>query len=86
MAPKLVTEALRDAIVASGRSIYELGNRTDVQHASLSRFLRRMNQLRGDKIDALAAELGYELRPVAGKAKGTADTGRKRAGRSGAKI
>lgn len=56
-----ITEQLRTAIANSGMTYRELGRRADVPHASISRFVRRDRDLRGEQIDRLCAALNLRL-------------------------
>ncbi|MDY0170870.1 MAG: helix-turn-helix domain-containing protein [Thermoguttaceae bacterium] len=58
------SEALRQAIETCGRSRYRLSKETGIDPAVLCRFVHRQAGLSLDSIDALAAALGLELRPV----------------------
>jgi plasmid maintenance system antidote protein VapI len=56
-----ISAALRRAIRNSGLPLLTIANETQVQRASLSRFVRGKNSLRLDIADKLAAYFGLEL-------------------------
>lgn len=56
-----ITTALRQAILDSGLPLLRIANETEVQRASLSRFVRGKNSLRLDVADKLAAYFGLQL-------------------------
>jgi plasmid maintenance system antidote protein VapI len=61
MAVTSISEALRRAILDSGRPLLRIARETGIQRASLSRFVRGKNSLRLDVADKLAAYFGLEL-------------------------
>lgn len=65
-----MTEVLRQALADSGKPLLKVSNEAGIARASLIRFLRGERSLRLDCADNLAAYLGLELRPMAGKRKG----------------
>ena len=63
-----MTDALKNAIEASGMSIKSLERETGVSRQSIMHFMRGTRTLRLDIADKLAAYFGLELRPVIRKA------------------
>jgi transcriptional regulator with XRE-family HTH domain len=59
----MVTKQLRAAMKESGLSLNELGRRSGVAVANVSRFMAGSG-LRGDSIDKLCGVLGLELAPA----------------------
>lgn len=59
-----VSESLRAAIVADGRSLNQLSIATDVDSGRLSRFVRAQRGLTLKGVDSLCAELGLSLVPI----------------------
>jgi plasmid maintenance system antidote protein VapI len=59
--PAPISDLLRRAIVGSGQTYLALERATNVNRASIMRFVRRTNSLRLDMADRLAAHLGLEL-------------------------
>jgi len=57
-----VSEQLRQAIRASGKSVYKIASETGVTNGQLSRFLRGERGITSGTMDALCAYLGLELR------------------------
>ena len=65
---KTMTEILREAFAADGRSIYQLARDADVPYPVLYRFIKgdrdgRKRSLDLITVDKLADALGFELRP-----------------------
>jgi hypothetical protein len=58
-----ISDALRRAIKASGKSFLALERETGVLRQSLMKFARGEHCLRGESYDQLAAYFGLELRP-----------------------
>ena len=56
-----VTARLREAILASGLSLSELGRQAGLDHARLSRFVRGERDLTLDSVDKLCRVLGLQL-------------------------
>ncbi len=56
-----VADEIRRALVASGRSRYEVSQKSGVDQAALSRFVAG-GGLRIDSLEALAAALGLEIK------------------------
>jgi transcriptional regulator with XRE-family HTH domain len=61
---RTITDAIRQAIVESGLPLQQISEKTGVERASLSRFVRGERSLRLDMVDKLAAYFGLELRKV----------------------
>jgi transcriptional regulator with XRE-family HTH domain len=61
---RTITDAIRQAIVESGLPLQQISEKTGVERASLSRFVRGERSLRLDMVDKLAANFGLELRKV----------------------
>jgi transcriptional regulator with XRE-family HTH domain len=61
-----VSEQVRRAIAASGRSLNSLADETRVDKATLSRFLSNERRIYSDALDVLADALGLELKPREG--------------------
>jgi transcriptional regulator with XRE-family HTH domain len=59
-----VTEQLRQALKACGRTMYEVEELTGVSRSVLSRFLSGDTSIGGDNLDKLATFLDLELRPI----------------------
>lgn len=59
--PVSVSQALRQAIAESGRSLYEIKNAAGVDYATLHRFVNADADVRVSTVDALAAALGLRL-------------------------
>jgi hypothetical protein len=59
-----ISEALRTAILESGRSLNSLAGETTVDAPRLSRFVRGQRGLTLKGVDSLCAELGLELVPI----------------------
>jgi transcriptional regulator with XRE-family HTH domain len=64
MANMTVSETLRQAIKQSAESQYAISKGCGVEQSALSRFLSGERGLADKSIDAIAAYLGLELRPV----------------------
>ncbi len=64
-----MTEALKHAIRASGKSLYLISKDTGVNEDSIARFYRGDQSLRLDRADVLAEYLGLEItiKPKEGK-------------------
>ena len=62
-ATKKVSEALRTAIVDSGRTYYDLGKESGVQQNMIGRFVRGERDLRMASADKLATVLKLKLVP-----------------------
>ena len=56
-----LTEHIRQAARADGRSIQQLSRATGIAEWSVRRFVRYGTGLRGDSMDKMAAELGFRL-------------------------
>ncbi|MEK6260108.1 MAG: helix-turn-helix transcriptional regulator [Planctomycetota bacterium] len=63
-----ITDALKNAIEASGMSIKSLERETGVSRQSMMHFMRGTRTLRLDIADKLATYFGLELRPATRKA------------------
>ena len=63
-----ITEALQNAITASGMSIKALERETGVSRQSMMHFMRGTRTLRLDIADKLAAYFALEVRPATRKA------------------
>jgi len=61
---KTITEVIRKAIVDSGLPLQQIADRTGVERASLSRFVRGERSLRLDMADRLATYFELELKPT----------------------
>ena len=59
---KTMTDALKNAVRASGQSLYATAKATGLNEDSLSRFMRGRQSLRLDLADKLAAHLKIEIR------------------------
>jgi predicted transcriptional regulator len=59
--PKTVTDQLRKAIAESGMTLYRVAKDSQVDHATLHRFMAGQD-LRLSTVDKLAAYLGLEMR------------------------
>ena len=57
-----MTDALRNAVRASGESLYAIAKATGLNEDSLSRFMRGKQSLRLDLADKLAAYCDIEIR------------------------
>lgn len=57
-----ITDPLRTALTESGMTFLELERGTDVERASIMRFIKGKQSLRLDMADKLAAYFGLELR------------------------
>ncbi|MBK8914561.1 MAG: helix-turn-helix transcriptional regulator [Phycisphaerales bacterium] len=70
--PTNLTDALRAAIEADGRSLSELGGASGVSKSQISRFMRGERTLTIETADALLSALGLtvELTPAARVKKG----------------
>jgi plasmid maintenance system antidote protein VapI len=64
-----LSDQLRQAIETSGKSRYALWQETDIDQATLSRFVHGKGGLSMDGLDRLAEALGLELAPKRGPAK-----------------
>jgi transcriptional regulator with XRE-family HTH domain len=60
-----LSQQLREAIEASGRSLAEIGRLANVSHTVLSRFLNGKRTIRLDTAAAVADVLRYQLTPKA---------------------
>ena len=58
---KTMSEVLKQAIEASGKSVLSIARDTGLAQSSLSRFVTDVRTLRLDKADVLAEYLGLEL-------------------------
>lgn len=58
---QMLTEDLRSAIVASGRSAYSLGIEADIRPEIITRFLLGQRDMRLDSASKIAAVLGLKL-------------------------
>jgi DNA-binding phage protein len=58
-----VCEQLREAVQASGKTVYRVAKDAGIKPTVLSRFLRRERDIRGETFAKVAAALGLELRP-----------------------
>ena len=56
-----ITDTLRDAIGASGRSLRDIERATGVDHGRLSRFMRRSRGISADTFAELCTEFGFRL-------------------------
>ena len=65
-----MTDALKNAVRASGQSLYAIAKATGLNEDSLSRFMRGRQSLRLDKADILAEYIGVQVRQT-GKLKGS---------------
>jgi transcriptional regulator with XRE-family HTH domain len=59
-----MVEQLRQAIRDSGLSLKTLGDRSEVSHSQLSRFMHGLRTLTFPAAARVCEELGLELRPV----------------------
>ena len=57
-----VSDQLRDAIRALGKSLYRIGAETGLDDGLLSRFMRGERTITSRNVDRLCAYLGLELR------------------------
>ena len=62
--PKLVSEALRRAILTAPATRYRIAKDTGVEQSTLSRFISGERGLDLTSVDKVAAYLGLELRPI----------------------
>ena len=60
----MVSDQLRAAIVASGKTHYRIGKDTDVNIRTIDRFVGEDMPIKSFTMDALCAYLGLELRPT----------------------
>jgi DNA-binding phage protein len=58
-------EQLREAVAASGRTVYSIAKDAGIRHEVLARFLRRERDIRGETFAKVAAALGLGLAPLA---------------------
>lgn len=56
-----ITDTLREAIAASGRSLRDIERTTGVDHGRLSRFMRRSRGISADTFAELCTEFGFRL-------------------------
>lgn len=56
-----MTDVLKEAIAASGVSLYQIAKEAEIVKTSLSRFMRGETSLRLDKAERIAAYLGLRL-------------------------
>jgi plasmid maintenance system antidote protein VapI len=59
--PPTISEQIREAIIKSGRSAYELADAAGVDRSVLSRFLSAKRSITLDTVDRLAEELKLRL-------------------------
>jgi transcriptional regulator with XRE-family HTH domain len=59
-----VCEQLREAVTASGMTLYRVARQAGIRHEVLARFMRRERDIRGETFAKIAAVLGLELRPA----------------------
>ena len=62
MADQAFVDQVRDRVESCGISMYELAKRTGVDKSALSRFLSGERWLSETAINAIAAEIGLELK------------------------
>jgi len=62
-------ELLRDAVRASGLSLYAISQRSGVKYPPLERFVKGRNGLTVDSAEKLGRVVGVELRPIKRRAR-----------------